>query len=219
MAKNLASSIRSVQEFFDKVRPSKGGDGIVWIRSTMTNGSQLVLNFKSDGDVVPVPPIPVGDPMQLCPTQIPDVEDIVKNRDVQSLATKGYIQLLTNAEAETFFAKKAALLGMKPEEVMEDALQAQLNTKHKGAPVETPDRKGVDQDGFQHVISPSVSILCEEASNERHPNERANSKDVIKRLYELREQISLSEIEYCRGKLSHLPKVIQLLDDLAKDRA
>jgi hypothetical protein len=118
------------------------------------------------------------------------------------------LTLLTEAEYNTWYERKAARSGSTPEEVIAKAAEERkaLAEKPKLTPTSLPDS---DDQGSaappepvseEEVINPRVLHLMTQVSMELQPAERMPAKELLQQLQDMEDALTIDDLEYVRSR-------------------
>jgi len=190
-----------VSDFFKEDRDN------VWIK--VTGSAQLVLTIKDGKDVIPVPPIRPGDPILL--TKSVSYEQLRRSTgDLRDFVIKGYLKLLTQEEAHTFFEAKAERTGKSAEELM---LESDLRwadpvtssgmyidkTKPAARVSDTPEEgspSGYNPALVRDPVQPRVQHLARQGSVQLPVDQRRPAKEILEDLIDIEESLKDVDLQF-----------------------
>lgn len=210
---NPAQSMRDVVDFFRLVDRENGGDEIVWAKATAPKGNQVIVECEtSNGKRVKIPPIRPGEPV--CLSKFATFEVLRNSPDLTQTANNGLIKLMTHAEAEAYYVKRAGTLKADPMELMQKSnARAKAEASARPLDVSSVDKSQKIVQGEyvdeSDVINPKILHLCEQVDIRlkdsddmtAKPNQRRMPvNEFMQEILELEDSLSLDEIEYIRSR-------------------
>lgn len=201
---NQASAAKSVKEYFDRIDPDKGGDGLVWAKCIDKQNRYVNLNiFGLDGQRKKVPPVFPGDPVNL--NDESTFEELKRAGDLHKAVVKGLLRLMTTEEAIEHFDKKSKTLNRTVEDLAKDAHQrARASLSHQG--VTDPDhskriRHDIDDAGLdEDEINPRVQYLMSQVNYKLEDYERMPASELLNELMNMEDTLTYLDLEIIRSQ-------------------
>lgn len=197
---NPAQALQSIATYFKKADPEKDGDGMVWVQLVKANGNQVVFQKGShkDGSIVRFPAVKGRDPV--CLSQTASFDDIVRCTDLREFVRKGVLQLLTQAEADAYFEKKAAVFGEDPETLQEankrEAAKRMMDAEMSERMVQQVAQQSAQTapaDAIVDPINPRVQHLLHQVAPFLGPNERMPERELMQELFDMADSLSYED--------------------------
>lgn len=216
-------STRTVKDVSDFFKSVKAGDGMVWAKSVSSRGGQTIIEVRdTNGDIVPVPPVKSGDPV--CLSEFAEIELLEKCRDIKSCAVAGLLQLMTEDEANAWFAKKGARLRKSPDELKRKARNQSQLEKDRPSPVEADESKKVlDREpvkNLEDTINRRLVYICGRLSPMLTENQRISASDAMNDLMEIEDGLEYIEWAYL-AQQGYYPSIIkyakEMMDSFARE--
>lgn len=194
---------RWLTEFFKTDRDN------VWLKST--SDMQVVLTIKDGKDILPIKPIPPGDPILI--TQQVDYGLLRKGTgDLRDFIMKGLIKIFSQEEAETYFTKKAAKLGVDAAELMAKAEKRSADpvaaagmrvesNEVRQTPVADTDTPEAHGRGFnpvltKDVVKPKVMTLCKRGSASQPKDLRLPARELQEEFEAIEDSLTEDDLSY-----------------------
>jgi hypothetical protein len=196
---NPAQSLFDVVDFFEKVDKKNSGDGIIWAKATAPRGAQVIVELQTaHGKRVKVPPVRPGDPV--CLSKYATFEVLRDSPDLLQSANNGLIKLLTHAEANAFFEKKAKLLKTDAAALMQKAdSSARSSIFQKKLETSQVDKSQRIEDTFvaeEDIVNPRLHNLCAQVQPMLKENEKMPVNEMMSEILDLEESLTLDDLEY-----------------------
>lgn len=192
---------KAISDFFREERDN------VWIK--VTGDAQIVLNMKDGKDPISVPPIQPGDPILI--TKSVSYDQLKRaTGDFRDFVMKGYLKLLSQEEAQTYFEEKSARVGKSAEELMlaSDAKwsdpvhsagmrieSAEPRAKVSAAQSES-DTPGYNPILTRDAVKPRVQHLCRQGSTQMPAEQRKPASELLEDFIDIEDSLSEDDVNY-----------------------
>jgi hypothetical protein len=201
---NPAQAMFDVIEYFDKVDRKNGGDGLIWVKAIAPRGAQVIVEPKTaTGARVKVPAIKPGDPV--CLSKYATFEILRDSTDLNQCVTGGLLKLMTHAEVEAYFEKKASILKTSAEDLKAQAeadARKEAMARSRGlssSEVDKSQRVSSLEGSTEDLVHPRLQALCAEVQPALKPNERMPVSELMTELLALEESITLDDLAYLQA--------------------
>lgn len=215
---NPASLMTNVVEFFESVDRNLGGDGVVWAKSILKNGAQVVLDITKDRVRYKVPPITPGDPV--CLTKSVPLTILRESPDLLEAVNAGSIKLMTTKEATAFFDKKASRLKTSSATLQAAAEEeAHRATRQKSTgEVDTSQRITSESVMIEDVIDPRVQHLCAQVHVGLKDNERWPVNKLLSELMKFEDTVTIDSLLFIEAE-GYYPSVKKWARELRAEKS
>lgn len=206
---NRAQVIAAVQKFFDAVALD---DGLVWVKVVAPKGNQVVLEFgkSPSGEVYRIRQAEGGNALKpgdpICLSESVPLHVIRECGDLKRAvsAQPPLLKLMTTAEADAFFEKKAGILKTDAQDLKKAAMTREGDLGNFGqvasdASVDTKQAISTAYVDAQEVVNDRVIYLCAQVSAQLDEEQRWDVKKFMSELLDLEDSLTLDDWTYIQA--------------------
>lgn len=202
---NPAESMFDIVDFFRKVDRANGGDGIIWAKATAPQGRQVIIEpTTAQGKRIKVPAVRPGDPV--CLSKYATFEALRDSTDLLNAANGHLVKLMTHAEANAYFSRKASMLKTTPQALM--ARAEQDSRANAQASMKTLDTNAVDKSmriqnefvSVEDAVNPRLHHLCAQVQPMLKPEQRMPVNELMAEVLDLEESLTLDDLTYLQSQ-------------------
>lgn len=194
---NPAAGMANYQKYFDTISATNGGDEEVWAKNTAIEGRTVILQIKSaNGETIKLPNIEPGLPVCLS-AEDATFADLRAAGELKRLVNRGALKLVTSDEANAAYAKRAQLMNMTPQEL--------LNSRNKEKPQFVVDEAPLSLEEREEtappmpVVSSRVQQICARVAADLRPADREPVTSIMPDLYDYEDSMTTEDLDYVRA--------------------
>ncbi len=180
----------------------------IWVKTIPDPSQKAMIQVSLDcthlGQKYRVPPIQVGDPVNLM--NYAPHEAWAANPDLRTQVQRGRLRLMTTEESDAHFTQKASLLGKSVNAVKNEALQAENDqVTHKPLSPTLPNKEEDVAPKFHSVkdglerestINPRVMQLCANAAKDVPVSDRLAEGPLLFELQQMEPILLVEDLDY-----------------------
>ncbi len=209
-----------IEDFFEKVDRRNGGDGLIWVKASAPKGGQVVVDVKNrQGHSIKIPALKPGDP--ICLSRFAPFDLIRESHDLTQCVASGLVKIMSSAEANAYFEKKAKLLKTSPKALIDKVNQDakdQLNSKPLAASeVDLDSAIGIETAEIEDVVQGRVLNVCSHISPMLKESERWPVSKALEELLELEDSLTLEDCDYLASQGGVYPSIVKWANEKMRE--